>query len=151
MFILPVVLIAGFLFYIGAFDGTKELPTKRAEQPAQDDIVAEQWETKTDDQPPVTIKATPIELGKDAYAWRFQIVFDTHSGSLDDDILAVASLADEKGSTYRPTAWEGLGPGGHHSEGVLMFNSIAPAPQFVELKIKNVGGIPERSFKWNIQ
>jgi|SRR3989338_156756 len=149
IFILPVVLIVLFLFYTGAFGDKKELSAERVEQP-REASAAEQWKMKINDQPPVAIKVTPIELGKDAGAWRFQIVFDTHSGSLDDDILMVATLADDKGSIYKPTAWERAGPGGHHREGVLIFNAIYPLPPFVELKVKNVGGVAERLFTWSI-
>jgi len=109
------------------------------------------WDTKTDEQPPVTVVLTPIELGKNIGTWKFAIVFDTHSGSLDDDMLAVATLVDDKGNTYRPTAWEGSDPGGHHREGVLVFTAIDPMPPYVELKIRNVGSVPERSFTWELK
>jgi hypothetical protein len=109
------------------------------------------WEKKTDDQPPVAVSVVPIELGGHADAWKFTIAFDTHSVDLNDDPMAVATLVDDKGVVYRPTAWEGPGSGGHHREGVLVFSPINPVPSFVELKIKNVGGILERSFRWGIK
>lgn len=107
------------------------------------------WETKTDDRPPVTIKVTPVEFGKGVETWKFRIVLDTHSGSLDNDLLAAVSLAGDKGTVYRPVAWEGAGPGGHHREGTLIFDPIKLLPEYVALTIKDVGGIPERSFRWN--
>ena len=58
---------------------------------------------------------------------------------------------DDKGNTYQSTMWEGSGPGGHHREGILVFNEINPTPAYIELKIKNVGGVPERLFKWDIK
>jgi len=125
------------------------LQDKNVAQPAQSG--KDQWEMKTDEQPPVTVKVTPIEFGNNTNAWRFALVFDTHSGSLDDDVLAVAALADDRGNIYKPTAWEGSGPGGHHREGVLIFNAVSPLPLSAELKIQGVGGVPERSFKWNIE
>ena len=137
LYIVLVLAAIPFLYYIGAFKPSG--------------VQQKQWETKTDEQLPVTIKVTPIELGEDAKTWRFTIVLDTHSGSLDDDLLAVSSLLGDTGNTYKPTAWEGSGPGGHHREGVLVFEAINPTPTYVELKIKDVGGIPERSFKWNIK
>lgn len=137
LYIAIVLVAVPLLYYIGAF------------QPSG--VQQKQWETKTDEQPPVTIKVTPIELGEEAKTWRFTIVFDTHSGSLDDELLAVASLINDTGNAYKPTAWEGPGPGGHHREGVLIFNEINPTPAYVELKIKDVGGVSERLFKWNIQ
>ncbi len=108
------------------------------------------WETQVDTQSSITVSVTPTELGKDAEMWRFKIVFDTHSGDLNDDLLSVVALIDDKGNVYQPTDWEGPGPGGHHREGVLSFKSIRPATTFVELKIANAGDVLERSFKWNI-
>ncbi len=107
------------------------------------------WETITNDQPPVSLKITPLELGPDAKIWKFAVVFDAHSGSLDDDPMTVVMLTDDKGTAYPTTAWEGPGPGGHHREGILMFNPIQPFPKYVELRVKNVGGVPERSFRWD--
>lgn len=132
-----------FLIYIFFMQNTP-IPTNQTETSKQ------QWETKTDDQPPVTVKVTPVELGKDAQTWKFDIAFDTHSGSLDQDPIKVISLSDDKGNSYQPIIWEGSGPGGHHREGALIFNSIQPAPKYVELKIKDVSGIDERTFRWNL-
>lgn len=148
MFILPIVLIVIFLFYVAFSDNQKAQP--RYDQETEQHP-PEQWETKTDEQLPVTIAVTPIEFGKDAKTWKFDIVFTTHSGSLDDDPVKIAFLMDNTGNTYQPTLWEGPGPGGHHREGILVFDAITPAPAYIELKIKNVGGIPERLFKWDIK
>lgn len=138
-------------YYFGIYDGGKQQPQINQQIESVNGIGQKQWETQTDEQPPVTIKITPIEFGGSAEIWRFGVVFDAHSGSLDDDPVEIAVLADDKGKSYRPIAWEGSGPGGHHREGVLAFSAINPAPSSVELKIKNVGGISERSFKWNIK
>ena len=148
MFILPVALIATFFFYIGLSRDQKLEPSNDQETKQQP---LEQWETKTDDQPPVTISITPIEFGKDIKTWKFNVAFTTHSGSLDDDPVKIAFLVDDKGNTYQSTMWEGSGPGGHHREGVLVFDAINPTPAYIELKIKNVGGVPERLFKWDIK
>lgn len=156
-----VGLAAVTLFYFGIFNREQPQPSNNplrqsdseASQQTEQPVNTAQgnWETKVDDQPPITIKVTPIEFGKGAETWKFQVVLDTHSGSLDDDLLTVVSLADDQGDTYRPTAWEGPGPGGHHLEGTLTFNPVQPLPGYVELKIKNVGGVPKRSFRWNLE
>ncbi len=150
MYIFPVALLLAFLLYSGAFD-REETPTENNPAGQTTSIEQNKWETKTDEQSPVTIKVTPIEFGADAKTWRFSVVFDTHSGSLDDNPLQVAVLRDNKGNTQLPTAWEGAGPGGHHREGVLIFDAINPRPSYVELNVKDVGGIPVRSFRWNIK
>ncbi|MCX6813119.1 MAG: hypothetical protein NTV77_01350 [Candidatus Azambacteria bacterium] len=118
---------------------------------AQEQGNKQQWETKTNDQPPVIVSVTPIEFGKGAKLWKFDVAFNTHSGSLDQDITQIATLVDGKGNTYKPIRWDGAGPGGHHREGVLSFNPVQPAPAYVELKIKDVGGVNERSFRWNLE
>lgn len=145
-----------FVFLIYVFFVVYQSRTKNNEQNTPLPYAGEtqqQWETKTDDRPPVTIKVTPAELGmaKGVQAWKFDIAFDTHSGSLDQDLMQIATLVDDKENVYKPTGWEGSGPGGHHREGILVFGPISPFPQSVELKIKDVGGIPERSFKWDIK
>ncbi|MBI2050972.1 MAG: hypothetical protein HYT31_04160 [Parcubacteria group bacterium] len=109
------------------------------------------WETKTDERPPVTVTVTPVEFGSGSKTWKFDVVFDTHSGSLDDNILTAASLIDDKGNAYQPISWEGPGPGGHHREGVLVFSAVKPVSSFIELKIKNVGGVAERLFRWSLK
>jgi len=143
-----VGLAALMLVYFGFFDGKKTQLNN--DQQVEQLTSTKQWETKTDDQPPVAIKATPVELGKNARVWKFDVAFDTHSESLDENPTEVIILYDDKGKAYRPTSWEGAGPGGHHREGVLIFEAVNPVPPYIELKIKDVGGVPERSFKWNL-
>jgi len=90
----------------------EQLPPNQRIQPSAN-ITPDEWETKSDEQPPVTVMVTPIEFGKNIEVWKFDIAFDTHSGSLDDDLLKVAALIDDGGNLYKPIAWEGPGPGGH--------------------------------------
>jgi hypothetical protein len=114
-------------------------------------VVQGQWESKTDTQGPVSITVTPKVLGNNTSSWKFDVVFNTHTVPLDQDPMQVITLTDEKGNVALPVAWEGSPSGGHHREGVLVFKSIQPAPLSVEMKISNVGGISERSFKWDIK
>lgn len=132
VFVLPVALIVSFMLF-----------PNNPPDPA--------WETKTDTRPPISLTVTPVEFGRNANPWRFTIVFDAHSGSLDDDPLQMATLMDNRGNIYQPTAWEGPGPGGHHREGVLVFDAIRPTPTYAKLNIKNVGGIAVRTFRWNLK
>ena len=99
----------------------------------------------------VTVEVTPLELSKEAKTWNFAVAFTTHSGNLDQDLTKVTVLTDDQGNVYQPTVWEGSPPGGHHRSGTLRFNPINPTPKFIELKVKDVGGVPERSFKWNLE
>ena len=134
-----IALAFGIILYVGYF-WEKALPLPSIE-----------WETKINEEPPVSISTTPLELGNENGTWKFDIAFDTHSGSLDGDPLKSALITDEKGNKFYPIAWEGPGPGGHHREGALVFNAVKPPPKIVTLKFINVGGIAERSFDWNIE
>lgn len=135
-------------YYFAVYQDGKQ---DHAQNQASEQAAQKQWETKTDEQPPVLIKATPTELGKDVREWKFTVAFTAHSGDLDQDPIKVVSLVDDKGNSYEAILWEGPGPGGHHREGTLIFNSISPFPKFIELKIKGVGGIPERSLRWILE
>lgn len=97
----------------------------------------------------VTVKVTPLELSAQAAVWRFEVVLDTHVTALDHDMTAVAVLADGAGREYRPLAWNGDQPGGHHRKGVLTFEPIKPAPASVVLKIRRIG-VAERTFSWPV-
>jgi len=107
-------------------------------------------ESKVDDQALVTVAVTPINISSQSKEWKFDIVMDTHSVELDQDMTESAVLIDGQDKEYKPIGWEGPS-GGHHREGVLVFDPIEPMPKYIELKIKNIGGVTERLFKWNIE
>jgi len=110
----------------------------------------ENWESKTDNQAAVSITVTSIDISSQSKEWKFDIVMDTHSVELDQDMTESAVLIDGQDKEYKPIGWEGPS-GGHHREGVLVFDPIEPMPKYIELKIKNIGGVNERLFKWNIE
>ena len=110
----------------------------------------ENWESKTDNQAAVSITVTSIDISSQSKEWKFDIVMDTHSVELDQDMTEFAVLIDDQDKEYKPIGWEGPS-GGHHREGVLVFDPIEPMPKYIELKIKNIGGVTERLFKWNIE
>lgn len=97
----------------------------------------------------VTVKATPRTPA--GGAWEFEIVFDTHSQDLKDDLVKSAKLVVDGGASYAPSAWQGDPPGGHHRKGVLRFKPISPQPQAVELQIQRAGESAARSFRWRLQ
>lgn len=144
-----IVLIAVSLvyFFFLANQGIKEDKTNNTNQQEQADINS--LEVKTDERGQITVKITPQTLSGDQ--WKFDVALDTHSVELDQDFLRIAELVDSRGNVYKPVAWEGAGPGGHHREGALVFEGVNPASDFVELKIKDVGGVSERVFKWNLK
>lgn len=98
----------------------------------------------------VTYKVTPKDLTVSATTWDFEISLDTHTGSLDQDLVAIVRLVDDKGNEYKSSQWEGDPPGGHHREGTLEFSPITPRPTFVELNIQTTGSTEKTSLRWNI-
>jgi hypothetical protein len=81
---------------------------------------------------------------------RFQIVLDTHSVNLDAyDLKTLASLRDDTGKTSSPTALEIKG-GGHHREATVSFLKMSQDSKRIELVIKDVAGVKERVFRWNV-
>jgi len=107
-------------------------------------------ETKESDEGPVSVTVTPLSLENNSPTWNFEISLNTHSEELSVDLAAVSELVDDQEKISLPISWEGDGPEGHHRKGVLKFKPISPKPASVELKIKNIGGVLERSFIWSL-
>lgn len=95
---------------------------------------------------PVTVSVTP-SFGNEF--WNFTVGLNTHTVEISQDLTLISELIDDSGKVYKPLLWEGDPVGGHHRNGVLKFNALSPKPKSVELKIKEVGGIAKRSFKWS--
>lgn len=102
---------------------------------------------QTSNQSAVTLKVTPINTQGDA--WEFEMVFDTHSKDLKDDLLKTAILATPDGKQFAPTEWKGDPPSGHHRKGVLRFNAVKPQPDNFELRVARPGEAAPRVFRWN--
>ncbi len=102
---------------------------------------------KTNDEAGVEIDATPLDfaLGKEVV---FQIGLNTHQGDLDFDVKDIAVLRDSEGNVYYPISWEGSPPGGHHRSGKLTFPAVKG--NWMELTLKNIYGVPERAFRWEV-
>jgi hypothetical protein len=96
----------------------------------------------------VDVKVTPRTLAADAAAWEFEVVFSTHSVTLTGDPAQFSVLVDAKGGEHKALAWQGDAPGSHHRQGLLRYKPLVPATP-VELRIKGVGGVPTRVFRWN--
>lgn len=141
----PFILIGLIVLASVFFVVTRNRPDSAVQQQTK----KSSFETQTSDQGQVSIKVTPEVLSEEQ--GKFKIIFDTHSVDLNQDLMQVAVLVDDQGSIYNPKKWEGSGPGGHHREGVLIFESISGAASYVELSIKNIGGVPERLFKWSLK
>lgn len=86
----------------------------------------------------------------------FRVVMDTHAVDLDGyDLQRLAVLRVADGREVRPSGWDAP-RGGHHREGALSFPAtladgsptLGPSMGTVELVIRDVAGIPERTFRW---
>ncbi|OGN00139.1 MAG: hypothetical protein A3B91_01855 [Candidatus Yanofskybacteria bacterium RIFCSPHIGHO2_02_FULL_41_29] len=103
-------------------------------------------ESQSNNEGAVSITVTP-KLSE--WILEFEVVMNTHSIELSEDMTKISVLiVNEK--EYKPISWEGAGPGGHHREGVLRFKSIVLGPEKLILKIKNIGGVSERLFQWQL-
>jgi hypothetical protein len=98
----------------------------------------------------VTVNVTyPHSQGADET--RFEVVLDTHSVNLDAyDLKALSLLRDDSGKTYQPVRVENKGSG-HHREIAIVFPKVSPPAKRLELVIKDIAGIKERSFSWDLQ
>ena len=92
----------------------------------------------------ITVTPKTLAVGKKP---SFDVVFETHSVDLTFDVAQISSLVDDKGNIYSNPNWNGSGPGGHHREGVLIFNTVLSETKFIELIIKNVASVAERKFR----
>lgn len=104
---------------------------------------------QTTNQSAVTVKVTPRNLQGEV--WEFDVVFDTHSQALNDDLTKEAVLVAKDGTKVSPVDWKGDPPGGHHRKGVLRFNALKPAPATVTLLISRPGEPQPRSFLWDLK
>lgn len=98
----------------------------------------------------VTIKVKPVDVAPTAAAWSFELVLDTHSGDLSDDLARSVTLHGG-GKQALPTAWQGDAPGGHHRKGILRFEPIHPVPESIELRMQRPGEKGPRSFRWRLK
>lgn len=107
-------------------------------------------ESKIDEQGEVAVEVIPEDVSSGAQIWKFQVAMNTHSVELDADMAKVSALVDASGREYQPISWAGAPSGGHHRSGTLSFAPISPMPQSLEIRIRGVGGIASRSFKWQL-
>ncbi|HEX5683204.1 MAG TPA: hypothetical protein VFY73_04130 [Ideonella sp.] len=118
--------------------------------PAKAQAPADATATQSSINQGVTVKVTPKATGPAGSRWEFDVVLDTHSSDLDDDLVQSASLLTDDGRILKPTGWAGAPAGGHHREGVLAFDGPAPRPATIELRIARPGEAAARTFRWQL-
>lgn len=129
--IFPLPAIVASVFFVGGAIAVAPLPMQ------------------TNSQAAVTIKVTPRDLA--APVWVFDVVFDTHSQALTDDLGKTAALVPDGGVPQAPLKWEADAPGGHHRKGVLQFKSISPMPASIRIQFQRSGESAPRSFRWELK
>jgi len=95
----------------------------------------------------IKVTVTRQIIPNEAKTWDFEVVLETHTQDLGDD-LSKSSILVADGKQYMPLDWKGAPPGGHHRKGLLRFKAVAPQPQSMELQIRLAGDSSPRSFKW---
>jgi hypothetical protein len=113
------------------------------------DIVgAEPTLSRQDRQGGVTVTATLLASATADGPLRVKVVLDTHSVSLDDLVFEkIVAVRVPEGGDVAPVGIEEVKGGGHHREAVLVFG--APRGP-VLIVVKNVGGVAERNFSWDL-
>lgn len=96
----------------------------------------------------LSIEVTPVDFsfGKEV---NFKIGFNTHQGDLDFDLTKLSVLRDDKNNEYLPISWEG-GSSGHHIEGNILFPALKDGSKELKLVIKDIYGVKEREFFWQL-
>ena len=107
--------------------------------------------TRSSDAAGVRVVVTPKTLAPEATVWEFEVVMDTHSKTLNENLAETAELVVNTGRRYTPIAWQGDPPGGHHRKGILRFSVAAETPKSVELQINGLGGAGTRTFRWDVK
>ena len=99
----------------------------------------------------VTVTVKPLGLTPGAKTWDFEITMETHTKPLEQDLARVSLLVDDGAKQYKPLAWKGDPPGGHHRKGVLQFAPVPGNPKSLELRITGVGAPEARVFAWKLR
>lgn len=124
------------------------LPPAAAEAQPQAEVTV--FEPQSNSEKSVTVQVTPLNLPGGNETLDFEVAFNTHSVDLSFDPVAISVLRDDQGREYPVAGWEGAESGGHHRSGVLKFAAPENAPTFVEVIIRDVAGVPERIFRWEL-
>jgi hypothetical protein len=95
--------------------------------------------------------ATPLKEQSESTA--IKLALDTYFVNLVRyDFEDLATLRDDTGKTYPVTSVERIGSGlkPRFRQAVLRFPRVAPEAKAIELIVKDVAGVKERVFRWNV-
>jgi hypothetical protein len=117
--------------------------------------------TQQDTQGAVTVSATLLTPDKPRADGKLavRLKLETHSVDLDQYQLdQLSSLRDAQGREVQAVAVESASGSGHHREAVLTFPGsdaagtplLKPDAKALTLIVRGIGGIPERTFRWQL-
>jgi hypothetical protein len=97
------------------------------------------------------VEVIPLNLDQPETALHFQVAMNTHWVELDYDLTRLAVLRTDRGDEVTPLRWDGS-RGGHHVSGILYFPAVnLEDVHWIELVIRDVAGVPERDFRWELR
>jgi hypothetical protein len=98
----------------------------------------------------VTVSATLLKEQPAGTA--VKLTLDTYFVNLVRyDLGEVTVLRDDTGKTYPVTAVEQIGSRKpHYRQAILRFAAVAPEAKTLELVVKDVAGVAERTFRWTV-
>ena len=108
------------------------------------------YEHQTSNTNSVRVDVVPVQLSSGKKA-TFEIRLNTHTTLLDFNLVTISLLKDDQGHEYRASLWNGSPAGGHHRSGVLEFPTIAKDTKSITLSLKDIAGVPERTFEWKLE
>ncbi len=108
--------------------------------------------TKTDRTGPVTVEVTPLPPATAGEPLKLEVVFDTHSVNLDAVPLERVVVVRSGAGAVAPVGVESAKGSGHHRAAVLVYpgSVLAGGATALEVVVKEVGGVPERTFRWDL-
>ena len=88
-FVLALAFIGGFLIFYNPKPASS--PTENNSETLD---TIQKWESKIDEQASVTVTVTPSDLSLESKEWKFDVVLNTHSVELDQDIHGLIHISE---------------------------------------------------------
>jgi len=144
--VLSLVLVVITFFWTNKSKATNTQPITASENQSKSQAL-KNLPTKTDNQGGVSFEITPLSFSFENPI-KFEIKINTHSVSLDFDLVETSILEDNFGDKYQPLKWDGSSPGGHHRSGILVFPPLDSKAKKVKLTIQDTY---LRIFEWELE
>jgi len=99
----------------------------------------------------IAVYLNPLDKSDDNQQ-SFELTLDTHSDDLSRyKLTELSTLKVESSSEIKASGWKKPGGGEHHISGTITFDlPDVIAAKYIELVVKNVGGVEERVFRWDL-